>query len=368
MLDALLRDGNASSVHAEGRQSRKTIEDARRQVAALVGAKPANVIFMSGASEAAMHALSPTMRALGKALYCSKLFVAATEHPCVLEGGRFSPENIIKLPVLENGLVDAIALRDLLSKHDDVHGVPLVAIMLANNETGVIQPIGEIAEIVHGAGGFLLVDAVQAAGRVSVSMEALGADFLFLSSHKLGGPKGAGALVLRDAGLSPIPLITGGGQENFHRAGTQNTAAIAGFGAACLWHLENVTEKVQISHLRDSMERQLVLISKKSGNVVSTPVFFGATAERLPNTSCFAVKEVSAETALVALDLEGVAVSSGSACSSGKLRRSHVLEAMGAGEAEMGAALRVSLGTTTTERDTQRFLNAWERIISRRAA
>jgi len=366
--DALTWVGNASSVHFEGRNTRKHLENARKQVADLVEATTANVIFTSGATEAANHALSPVVRAGGQELSISKLYVGATEHPCVLNGGRFSKESVQHLDVDGNGLVDIAALRLCLEQHDYTAGMPMVAVQLANNETGVIQPVAEIASLVHAHDGFLVVDAVQALGKLPISMIETGADFLFLSSHKIGGPQGAGALVLANGALSPKPLFSGGGQESYHRGGTENIAAIVGFGAACEWHAENLTENIKKYSLRDSIEKGLSTISLEAGNGIPQPVFFGKSVLRLDNTSCFAVDGIKAETALVGLDLDGISISSGSACSSGKVKQSHVLEAMGASTTEMAGALRISVGWNSTKKEADRFLDAWKTIIGRMAA
>ena len=367
-IAALAEAGNASSVHFEGRAARKIVETARNSVAALIEANPANLIFTSGATEAANHALSPLVRAGGREFQVAKLLVSSVEHPCVLNGGRFRADKIGLLPVHANGLLDLDALRSELQSHDHGSGMVMVAVQYANSETGIIQPLSEIADLVHEFDGIFVVDAVQALGKTQFTLQETGADFLILSSHKIGGPQGAGALVLANGALSPVPLLTGGGQEGFHRGGTENVAAIAGFGAACGWHLEKLTKKVNKSLLRDSIEAGISTISLEAGNSVSQPVFFGQGVERLENTSCFSVSGVKAETALVALDLEGVSVSSGSACSSGKVKQSHVLEAMGAKPEEMAGALRISLGWETTEEEADRFLSTWKTIIGRMAA
>lgn len=368
MIKALNTFGNASSVHFEGRDARKTIEKARASFAALIGFKASNIIFTSGATEAANHVLSPVIRAGGHALNVSKLYIGATEHPCVLQGGRFSKEQIEILPTDKNGILDLLHLEAMLAKHEGDKGHPMVAVQYANNETGVIQPVKEISEVIHKYDGFLMVDAVQALGKIEISVEETGADFLIFSSHKIGGPQGVGALVLRDASLSPMPLLEGGGQESYHRGGTENVAAIAGFGAACEWHQENLTKNIKIFSLRDSIEEQIDTISKEIGNHVARPVFFGKGQKRLGNTSCFAVSGVKSETALMALDLDGVSVSSGSACSSGKVKRSHVLEAMDASQEEMEGAVRLSLGWEEDKLGAERFLAAWKTIVSRVAA
>lgn len=368
MIKALNTFGNASSVHFEGRDARKTIEKARASFAALIGFKASNIIFTSGATEAANHVLSPVIRAGGHALNVSKLYIGATEHPCVLQGGRFSKEQIEILPTDKNGILDLLHLEAMLAKHEGDKGHPMVAVQYANNETGVIQPVKEISEVIHKYDGFLMVDAVQALGKIEILVEETGADFLIFSSHKIGGPQGVGALVLRDASLSPMPLLEGGGQESYHRGGTENVAAIAGFGAACEWHQENLTKNIKIFSLRDSIEEQIDTISKEIGNHVARPVFFGKGQKRLGNTSCFAVSGVKSETALMALDLDGVSVSSGSACSSGKVKRSHVLEAMDASQEEMEGAVRLSLGWEEDKLGAERFLAAWKTIVSRVAA
>ncbi len=368
MVDVLEFGGNASSVHFEGRNKRKVIESARAAVANLVSANPVNVIFTSGATEAANHVLSPLVRAGGQEMKISRLYVSATEHPCILQGGRFSADQIVRLDVNESGLVSPAHLEEVLQFHDHTKGFPLVAIQHANNETGVVQPVKELADIVHESGGFLVVDAVQSLGKMSFLLSEIGADFLILSSHKIGGPQGAGALVLASGSLSATPLLRGGGQESFHRGGTENVAAIAGFGAACDWHYENLTKNIKKYALRDSIEAGLSTISLEGGNSIAPPVFFGKSEMRLANTSCFSVPGIRAETALVALDLEGISVSSGSACSSGKVNSSHVLEAMGASPEEMAGALRVSIGWDSTEEEADTFLNAWKTIIGRMAA
>jgi cysteine desulfurase len=350
MLAAMEVTGNASSVHAEGRAARRLIEEARAGVAALAGAEPQNAIFSSGATEANMLALTPE---IGGAPRRDRLFVSAIEHPSVRGGGRFAAEDVEELSVTADGIVDLEALGAALAKAKH----PLVSVMVANNETGVVQPVREVAEIVHAAGGLLHVDAVQSAGRLPIGMAELGADLMSLSSHKIGGPQGAGALIRR-TGLSPEPLIRGGGQERGFRAGTENVAAIAGFGAAAEAALTGLTtEPARMAVLRDRLEAEIQAITP---NVV----IFGERAERLPNTSLVAVPGTKAETALIAFDLNGIALSSGSACSSGKVQPSHVLAAMGVESDLARAALRISLGWETTESDLGKLLNAWKKVVS----
>jgi len=368
MVEALAHAGNPSSVHAEGRALRKFVEDARASLAAAIGCAPRQVVFTSGATEAANHALSPVLRKGGREVAVSRLYVSAIEHPCVLRGGRFGASAVETLPVTEAGVVDLAALERALARHDRDAGAPMVSLMLANNETGAIQPIAEAARLVRAAGGYLVVDAVQAMGRIGIPLASFGADFLLLSSHKIGGPQGAGALILGDPELSPVPHLRGGGQERGHRPGTENVAAIAGFGAAAAAIPAALAQTGHVARLRDSIEDGLRTISRQTGNRVGEPVFFGAGGDRLPNTSCFAVPGIRAETALIALDLAGVAVSSGSACSSGRVAKSHVLAAMGVEDEIAACALRLSLGRDSVEADAGRFLAAWTDIAGRAAA
>ena len=352
MLAALDAPGNASSVHGEGRGARRLIEESRRQVAALAGAEAKQVTFVSGATEANALALTPAIEADGNKAPRDRLFVSAVEHPSVLAGGRFAPEQVEILPVDRDGRVDPATLAAALAKAER----PLVSVMLANNETGVIQPIAEIAGIVHAANGLLHIDAVQAAGRIPLDMSALGADLMSLSSHKLGGPQGAGALIVRGR-LSVAPLIRGGGQERGIRAGTENVAAIAGFGAAA--------EAARASLATDAARMAALCDRLEDGLRAATPdaVIFAAGVNRLPNTTLVAVPGIKAETALIAFDLNGIAVSSGSACSSGKVAASHVVAAMGMEPALARGAIRISLGPVTTETQVESLLIAWKRVV-----
>jgi cysteine desulfurase len=346
---ALAAVGNPSSVHAEGRAARRLVEEARGAVAALVGAEPGNVVFTSGGSEANMLALSPAIG--GRAF--DRLLVSAIEHPSVLAGGRFG--RVATIPVTPDGLVDLGALARGLAAGT---GRPLVSVMLANNETGVVQPVCEVARIVHEADGLLHVDAVQAAGRIPCDIKALGADLLTISGHKIGAPKGVGALVKAAAGLQIDPLITGGGQERRARAGTENVLGIAGFGAAAAEaRHELASEAVRMAALRDRLEQGILQISPDA-------IIFGVDVERVPNTTLFAVPGMKAETAVIGFDLAGVAVSSGAACSSGKVAPSHVLAAMRVPPALARGAVRISLGPTTTESEIDHFLDAWRKLAS----
>jgi cysteine desulfurase len=358
MLDALQLPGNASSVHGEGRAARAAVEKARRQVAGLVGAAPAHVTFTSGATEAANHVLTPEFR-MGRApLIVSHLYVSAIEHPAIREGGRFDTGQVTEISVTAAGLLDIPALETLMEKHDRSAGLPMVAVMLVNNETGIIQPVAEAARIVHAHGGLLIVDAVQAVGRISVDIDALDADFLILSSHKIGGPKGVGALVSRGEVLMPKPLIRGGGQEKGHRSGTENFHAVVGFGAAAGAMSDNLAQRNgDIATLRDRLEREMQA-------AVPDVLIHGRDVTRVANTSFFTLPGLKSETGQIAFDLEGIALSAGSACSAGKVGESHVLTAMGH-DAKLGA-LRISLGPDSTDADIDRAVLAVTRIAARR--
>ncbi len=358
MVAALGAAANPSSVHAEGRLARRLVEDARCDVAALVNGKAAHVVFTSGATEAATMLLTPDWRMGRGALPMSRLYVCAADHPCLLGGGRFPPEMVTRIGVDGEGLLDLDELSGALAGHDKAGGLPLVAVHAANNETGVIQPLERIAGIVKAAGGVLVLDAVQAAGRIPLDMSAHCADYLILSSHKIGGPQGAGAIVAASDLMMPVPLIVGGGQEKGHRAGTENLAAIAGFGAAAREALGGLAGRSAVRGRRDGIEEILL-------SLVPDAEIFGAGAPRLDNTTFFAVPGLKAETAQIAFDLAGVALSAGSACSSGKVGPSHVLKAMGRGEGQ--GALCVSIGAATTASDIELFQKALAGIASRRA-
>ena len=343
--------GNPSSVHAEGRRARRLVEDARATIAGAVGALARNVIFTSGGTEANALALTPGLRRASGAPV-ERLAVSAIEHASVLAGGRFPAQAISTIGVTRSGLVDLDRLRGMLA------GTPptLVSIMLANNETGAVQPVTEAGEIVHSAGGLLHVDAIQAFGKIPFDINALNADLLTLSAHKIGGPKAAGALVLGEGLLGPEPLLRGGGQERGHRAGTENVAGIAGFGAAVTAALRAVDrDAIRLEGLRNHLERGLR----------QTPemIVFSDDVTRLPNTTLFTVPGLNAETAVIGFDLAGIAVSSGSACSSGKVQPSHVLQAMGFGPKLAQGAVRLSLGWSTSEADIDRCLKAWRKLV-----
>ena len=358
LVSALDLAGNPSSVHREGRAARAAVEGARREVAALVGAEAAHVTFTSGATEAANLVLTPDFR-MGRApVRYGHLYVSAIEHPAFREGGRFGKADVTETPVTSAGVIDLAALQTLLSSHDASAGLPMVACMLVNNETGILQPVAEAARLVHAAGGLMVIDAVQAAGRVPLDINALDADFLVVSSHKLGGPKGAGALISRGEVMMPKPLIHGGGQEKGHRSGTENTLSVIGFGAAAAVAAKNLeVEAARLAALRARLE---------DGMRVSAPdvIIHGEEVARVGNTTFFTLPSLKAETGQIAFDIEGIALSAGSACSSGKVGESHVLTAMGR-DPKLGA-LRISLGHATDEADIERTLAAFAKIAGRR--
>ena len=351
MAAALDVCGNPSSVHAEGRAARRLVEIAREQVAALVGAEPRNVVFTSGGTEANMLALSP---ATGGGAPRDRLLISAIEHPSVLAGGRFPPETVEKIPANPDGTVDLAALRGALDKGESRR--PLVSLMLANNETGVVQPISEAARLVHEAGGLLHVDAVQAAGRIPCDINALAADFLTISGHKIGAPKGAGALIKRSEALPLDPLIKGGGQERGARAGTENVASIAGMGAAAAEAAQECARECQqVAALHALLESGLKAISPEV-------IIFGADSLEAAQYHPVLGSRPEGRNRRHRLRPRGVAVSSGAACSSGKVQPSHVLAAMGVPPDLARGAVRVSLGPTTTESEINRFLEAWNKL------
>ena len=351
--------GNPSSVHGEGRAARHLVERARVEVAGLVGAEPRNLTFTSGGTEANVLALTASIQVAGEKAPRDRLLMSAIEHPSVRSGHRFQASEVEDLPVTADGVVDLGRLRTRLEILKEANSPrPLVSIMHANNETGVVQPIAAAAQIVHAAGGLLHVDAVQSAGRISCNINALQADMLTLSGHKLGAPKGVGALVLRSQALHlSEPAIRGGGQETGRRAGTENIIGINGFGAAAAAARRAMaSEALSMAGLRNKLESGLRAIAPEV-------VIFGGNVERLPNTTLFAIPGIRAEIALIAFDLEGIAVSSGAACSSGKVAPSHVLAAMGVPPALALGAVRVSLGPTTTQDEVDFFLKAWRKLV-----
>ncbi len=347
MAAALGCAGNPSSVHAEGRAARALVETARETVARVFKTDPQAVTFTSGGTEAANWLL--------QAQPGRRLAVSAVEHPCVLKGHRFPDADVCVVPISSHGLVELEKLEDALAHP------ALVAVQAANNETGVIQPLSDVGSLTKIKNGFVVCDAVQAIGRIPLQSLA-GTDALFFSAHKFGGPKGAGAVIWRNAEPGPAPLIRGGGQEKRQRSGTENVAGIAGLAAALeAADKEQVIWKAKAEALQSRLERGLRAMAPEA-------VIFGEGADRLPNTTCFAIPGKRAELLSIALDFEGVAVSAGSACSSGKVERSHVLAAMGVARELSEGAIRVSTGWSSEEADIERFLTALSKICGARDA
>lgn len=347
-MQACLDDhGNASSVHAEGRRARAVVETAREQVAALVGAKPSEVVFTSGATEANAWVMAGGWHTL---------LAGAHEHASVLAPASMTPGGLIEIPVDTNCIVDLGRIDHELSKpHDPAR--TLLTLQLANAETGAVQPAGEAFAIASRRGAVVHTDAVQAAGRIPIDFPALGCNFMSISAHKLGGPKGVGALVIRD-GCDLPPLIRGGGQERRRRAGTEPVLLIAGFGAAAQAAREQQGDWHRIAALRDQLEHGL-------NRITPDATIVAANAPRLPNTICFARAGEQAATLVIRFDLAGIATSAGSACSSGKIGPSHVLAAMQVEPALAAAAIRLSLGWSTTAADVDACLAAWQQISNR---
>ncbi len=344
---AAMDAGNPSSVHQEGRHARALVEAARQDVSALVGALPESVIFTSGGTEACNLALN--LRASPKG-NIGRIIVSAIEHAAILTAAKETGLTVEEIPVAATGVIELDALAAALQ--DDTPA--LVCVMLANNETGVIQPMREIGALVKAHGSLLFCDAVQAAGKMPIDMDALGVDALALSGHKLGAPMGVGALVAR-AGVVPPALLHGGGQELGRRAGSENIIGIAGFAAAARVAKAGLDGFQALAHQRDTMEAAL-----RDGAPDIT--IFGVDAPRLANTSCFALAGLNSETLVMALDLAGVSVSAGSACSSGKVSHSHVLAAMGVQNDISKAMLRVSLGWQSRAEDTQNLVTHWVKL------
>jgi cysteine desulfurase len=343
-------NGNPSSVHAEGRHARRLVEQARAAIAEAVGGLARNVVFTSGGTEANALALTPGLRRTsGPAV--ERLLVSAVEHASVLAGGRFPADAIGAVGVSRAGVLDLDRLSASLAA-----GPPaLVSLMLANNETGALQPVAEAAELVHACGGVLHVDAIQALGKIPVDIKALGADLVTVSAHKIGGPKGVGAVILADGVSGFEPLLRGGGQELGRRAGTENVAGIAGFAAAAKAAMAAFADDAsRLEGLRDRLERGL----RQSPGII----VFSDTVKRLPNTTLFTAPGLKAETAVIGFDLAGIAVSSGSACSSGKVQPSHVLEAMGFDTDLAQGAVRLSLGWSTSSAEVDLCLEAWRKL------
>lgn len=345
MIGALDLMGNASSVHAEGRRARQVVEAARAEVAAMVDADPDEVYFTAGATEANNWVVRGDWDSLA---------VAATEHDSVLAPARARGLPLYEITCGASGIVDLYSLEMHLGKTGPQATKRLISLHFANAETGVVQPVAAAVALARDHGAVFHTDAVQAAGRFPISFRKLSLDLASISAHKLGGPKGVGALVIRN-GIDLSALLLGGGQEGRRRAGTENVAAIAGFGAAATAAHADVSQMQRVAALRDRLEAEVCALTP--GVTV-----IGADSPRLPNTSCIALAGAQAATVLIKLDLAGVAISAGSACSSGKIGGSHVLSAMRLAKPVADAAIRVSLGPTSTEADVERFLEAWAAI------
>ncbi|MCJ2062074.1 cysteine desulfurase [Methylobacterium sp. J-088] len=352
---ALMLPGNPSSIHAEGRAARAALEAARAAVAALVGARPEQVVFTSGGTEAANAVLSGDLRRRGLPAP-TRLLHTATEHPCVAAGHRFPEAAVERLPVTREGIIDLAALESRLAALADE--TVLLSVHAANNETGAVQPLAEVVALARGHSRTLVhSDAVQAVGKVPLDMAALGLDALTLSGHKFAAPKGVGALVLAEGVSLESAFLRGGGQERRQRCGTECLPAIVGMGeAARAARAALDVESARLTDLRDRIEAGVRALAPDA-------VIFAAGAPRLPNTLNFSVPGLDAPASVIALDLAGVAVSSGSACSSGKVARSATLAAMGVDADLAGGALRVSLGWNTVDADAACFLDAFERVV-----
>ncbi len=337
MLDAMDIFGNASSVHSEGRKAHKLMDDAREALAFNLGCLLQMITFTGGGTEANNMAL--------RGVDVDRILISAIEHPSVSSAAKAGGKLVEIIPVDRFGRVDLSALEHMLSGPK-----ALVSVMVANNETGVVQPINDIVALASKAGALTHVDAVQAFGKRQVNFGLMGVDMMTVGAHKVGGPTGIGALIIRD-GLVVEPFMQGGGQELRRRAGTENLIAIAGFAAAAK------AARLDTIELNNTLETAL-----------EGAVIFSDGVERLCNTTCFAMEGMKAESALMNFDLEGIAVSSGSACSSGKVARSHVLEAMGVAPEISAAAIRVSLGWNTTAKDIQHFIAVWRKLNQRSKA
>ena len=355
ILTALDAGANPSSVHSAGRAARRILEKARRQLADAIRAVPQDLVFTSGGTEAMALAIHGLVKKLDGA--CT-LLVSSIEHEAASKNAGFAEAPVETAYVMADGRLDLDALSDRLERWDHQRsGTPVLVLMLANNETGVIQPVADAAAMVREAGGLTICDAVQGLGKIPVNVSLLGADYLAFSAHKAGGPQGAGALWVR-SGAPLMPVLHGGGQERSLRSGTENLSGIAGFGAAAEAAVRDLDRMDVLAGWRDEMEDRL---TKEAGVTV-----FGKEAPRLPNTSNFAFEGFRAETQVMAMDLAGVCVSSGSACSSGKVRRSLVLSAMGASDTLAECAIRTSYGWRSTRHDVEGTADAWLEAVERR--
>jgi cysteine desulfurase len=344
MREAMACLGNPSSVHRHGRLARRLVEEAREHVAKLVGVDPANMVFTGSGTEANALALRGTGR--------RRVLVSAVEHASVLH----ALDSAEIIPVDADGIVRLDALAALLVASEEP---ALISVMLANNETGVLQPLPDIVALARRHGALVHCDAVQAVGKIAVDFRALGVHLLSLSAHKLGGPAGVGALVV-DPGVPLTPLLRGGGQERGRRAGSENVIGLVGFGAAAEI-AGGLGDSGRLAELRDGLERRIKAVSLSVR-------LFGVGAERLPNTTCLEMPGIVSETQVIAFDLAGISLSAGAACSSGKVTASHVLKAMGIGEDIAATVIRVSMGWTTDAADVDRFIEVWTSIYGRARA
>ncbi len=352
VAEAMARDGNALSVHEEGRRARKTVEDARAAVRALVNAPVGGVVFTSGGTESIHYAIHGVMEPHA----IKRIFVSAIEHSAVSANAEATGAAIEIMPALPSGLVDVDWLKTRLADYDTARdGGFLVCVMFANNETGVLQPVREIADITHEAGGLYVCDAAQAVGKVPVNFVMSGADLMILTGHKFGGPLGVGALIA-GPNLPLAPVMRGGGHEENRRAGTHNVAGVAGLGVAARLAEKSLARTGDIAALRDRMEAA----AEAAGATV-----WGKGEDRLPGTLCLSAPGFSGETQLMTMDLAGIAISAGSACSSGKTKPSHVLAAMGASDEEATTAIRVSIGWNSTDADADAFIETWPAAYDR---
>ena len=341
--------GNASSVHGPGRKARERVDTARQQVAGLVAAPAKNVIFTGGGTEADNLAL--------RGFQPRHLIVSGVEHGAVLAPALLLDAHATIVDVDAHGRMDLNSLEAALADGD---GPALVSLMLANNETGVLEPVAEAAEIAHAHNALIHCDGIQGAGKIAMDINELGIDLLSLSAHKFGGPQGVGALVMREERMVLAQMV-GGGQEMGRRSGTENVAGIAGFGAAARLARDDLAKFAKLAYLRDEMEARL-------GGIAPARKIVGGDVARVPNTSCLTMPGVRSDTQVMALDLAGIAVSAGSACSSGKVAASHVLDAMGMELDEAMTAIRVSMGRTTTRDEIDRFITAWSEIYRRNSS
>lgn len=340
MVAAMDVSGNPSSVHASGRAARKIVDHARRTIADLLGGDAERIIFTSGGTEANNLALN--------GLEDFTVLTSAVEHPSVIE----ARPDAKRIPVHPDGVIDLEALEAMLREAVQKNEKVLVSVMLGNNETGVIQPVAKVALLAREYGAKVHCDAVQALGRLPVDMGRLLVDMISVSAHKIGGPKGIGALAIAP-GVMLVPQIRGGGQEKYRRGGTENVLGIAGFAAAAKRAGAEMAKMADVAAMRDRLETELASVAPEL-------LIAGKGTERLANTSCLILPGMPGETQVMAMDLEGIAVSSGSACSSGKVRESHVLREMGV--TDPGSAIRVSLGLETTDEDIDTFIRVWSRM------